>query len=81
MNDLSREWLPASMGSEWTEITLQQIIAEQDVLTKLAFPLAVVFVFLVLSAVRELVAADVDYLDRADVSVGVDHRDLVGRNG
>jgi multidrug efflux pump len=53
MNDLSREWLPASMGSEWTEITLQQIIAEQDVLTKLAFPLAVVFVFLVLSAQYE----------------------------
>ena len=53
MNGLSREWLPASMGSEWTEITLQQIIAEQDVLTKLAFPLAVVFVFLVLSAQYE----------------------------
>ncbi len=53
MNDLSREWLPASMGSEWTEITLQQIIASQDVLTKLAFPLAVVFVFLVLSAQYE----------------------------
>ncbi len=53
MNGLARQSLPESMGSEWTEITLQQIIAEQDVLTKLAFPLAVVFVFLVLSAQYE----------------------------
>jgi multidrug efflux pump len=53
MDGLTKEALPESMGSEWTEITLQQIIAEQDVLTKLAFPLAVVFVFLVLSAQYE----------------------------
>ncbi len=53
MNSLAAESLPASMGTEWTEITLQQILAEQDVLTKLAFPLAVVFVFLVLSAQYE----------------------------
>jgi multidrug efflux pump len=53
MNGLSKEWLPESMESAWTEITLQQLIAEQDVLTKLAFPLAVVFVFLVLSAQYE----------------------------
>ncbi len=53
MDGLTKEALPPSMGSEWTEITLQQIIAEQDVLTKLAFPLAVVFVFLVLSAQYE----------------------------
>jgi multidrug efflux pump len=53
MNGLAKKWLPDAMGSEWTEITLQQIIAEKDVLTKLAFPLAVVFVFLVLSAQYE----------------------------
>ncbi|HEY2146304.1 MAG TPA: efflux RND transporter permease subunit [Pirellulales bacterium] len=53
MDKLSKESLPDSMGSEWTEITLQQLIAEKDVLTKLAFPLAVVFVFLVLSAQYE----------------------------
>jgi multidrug efflux pump len=53
MNTLSKESLPESMGSEWTEITLQQLIAEKDVLTKLAFPLAVVFVFLVLAAQYE----------------------------
>ena len=53
MNELTKESLPDSMGNEWTEIALQQIIAEQDVLTKLAFPLAVVFVFLVLAAQYE----------------------------
>ena len=41
------------MGAQWTELTLQQIIADKDLLTKLAFPLAVVFVFLVLSAQYE----------------------------
>jgi multidrug efflux pump len=45
--------LPATMGFEWTELTLQQILASKDLLTKLAFPLAVVFVFLVLSAQYE----------------------------
>lgn len=53
MDELSKEALPSTMGAQWTEITLQQIIASQDVLTKLAFPLAVVFVFLVLSAQYE----------------------------
>ncbi len=41
------------MGFEWTELTLQQILASKDLLTKLAFPLAVVFVFLVLAAQYE----------------------------
>jgi multidrug efflux pump len=45
--------LPNTMGFEWTELTYQQILASKDVLTKLAFPLAVVFVFLVLSAQYE----------------------------
>jgi multidrug efflux pump len=45
--------LPATMGMEWTELTYQQILASKDLLTKLAFPLAVVFVFLVLSAQYE----------------------------
>ena len=49
MDQLSKESLPSTMGTQWTELTLQQIIASQDILTKLAFPLAVVFVFLVLS--------------------------------
>ncbi len=53
MDRLSKESLPSTMGSQWTEITLQQILAGQDIFTKLAFPLAVVFVFLVLSAQYE----------------------------
>jgi multidrug efflux pump len=53
MDSLSATALPATMGVEWTELTLQQILASKDVLTKLAFPLAVVFVFLVLSAQYE----------------------------
>lgn len=53
MNRLAGDNLPSTMGFEWTELTLQQILAEKDVLTKLVFPLAVVFVFLVLAAQYE----------------------------
>ncbi len=53
IDQLARENLPDSMGYEWTEITLQQILAGKDVFTKLVFPLAVVFVFLVLAAQYE----------------------------
>jgi multidrug efflux pump subunit AcrB len=53
MDQVSKESLPSTMKADWTEITLQQILASQDVLTKLAFPLAVVFVFLVLAAQYE----------------------------
>jgi multidrug efflux pump len=53
MDELGKAQLPASMGFEWTELTLQQLIAEKDVLTKLVFPLAVVFVLLVLAAQYE----------------------------
>jgi multidrug efflux pump len=42
-----------SFSYEWTELTLQQLIAERDLLTKLVFPLGVVFVFLVLAAKYE----------------------------
>ncbi len=53
MDRLSSQELPRSMGFEWTELTLQQIFASQDLLTKLVFPLAVVLVFLVLAAQYE----------------------------
>ncbi len=53
MDRLATEHLPSTMGYEWTELTLQQILAEKDVLTKLVFPLAVVFVLLVLAAQYE----------------------------
>ncbi|MCI0741884.1 MAG: efflux RND transporter permease subunit, partial [Gemmataceae bacterium] len=53
MNALGDASLPATLGYEWTELTYQQILASRDILTKLAFPLGVVFVFLVLSAQYE----------------------------
>jgi multidrug efflux pump subunit AcrB len=61
MDQVTRRELPRSMGSEWTELTLQQVLAadvqknlEEGALPPLlAFPLAVVFVFLVLAAQYE----------------------------
>jgi multidrug efflux pump len=53
MDGLGDTYLPATMGKEWTELTLQQILASEDLLTKLVFPLAVVFVLLVLAAQYE----------------------------
>jgi multidrug efflux pump len=53
MDQLAKDALPSTMKADWTEITLQQILAEKDLLTKLAFPLAVVLVFLVLAAQYE----------------------------
>jgi multidrug efflux pump len=53
MNTMGESQLPSTLGFEWTELTLQQNLASEDVLTKLVFPLAVVFVFLVLSAQYE----------------------------
>ncbi len=53
MEQICRKELPSGMGFEWTELTYQQIEAGKDLLTKLVFPLAVVFVFLVLAAQYE----------------------------
>ncbi len=53
MDAVGARALPSNMGYEWTELTLQQILASRDLLTKLAFPLGVVFEFLVLSAQYE----------------------------
>ena len=53
MEDIARRELPASSSFEWTEIAYQQIEASEDLLSKLVFPLAVVFVFLVLAAQYE----------------------------
>ena len=41
------------MGYEWTELSFQELLAEKDVLAKLVFPLAVIFVFMVLAAQYE----------------------------
>jgi multidrug efflux pump subunit AcrB len=53
MDKLTKQELPSGMAAEWTELTLQQIIAGADLLTKLVFPLAVLFVFLTLAAQYE----------------------------
>jgi multidrug efflux pump len=53
MDGLAANELPDTMGFEWTELTYQQILASKDLLTKLVFPLAIVFVFLVLAAQYE----------------------------
>ncbi|MBM3984715.1 MAG: multidrug efflux RND transporter permease subunit [Planctomycetes bacterium] len=53
MDALVRDTLPQTLGSEWTELTLQEILAGKDLLSKLIFPLAVLFVFLVLAAQYE----------------------------
>src|SRR5262249_39758448 len=50
MDKAAADNLPQTMGSSWTELTYQQLLADKDVFTKLAFPLAVIFVFLTLSA-------------------------------
>ncbi len=53
MEEVARNNLAQNMGFEWTELTLQQIKAGEDLINKLVFPLAVVFVFLVLAAQYE----------------------------
>jgi multidrug efflux pump len=53
MDQLAAEQLPSTIGYDWTELTYQQILASKDVLTKLVFPLGVLFVFLVLAAQYE----------------------------
>jgi multidrug efflux pump len=53
MDKLATDHLPQAMSFDWTELTYQQILASRDVFTKLVFPLAVVFVLLVLAAQYE----------------------------
>jgi multidrug efflux pump subunit AcrB len=53
MGRLADHELPAAMGYEWTDLTYQQVEAGKDPLTRLIFPLAVLFVFLVLAAQYE----------------------------
>ncbi|MEW6745647.1 MAG: efflux RND transporter permease subunit [Planctomycetota bacterium] len=53
MDRLSVEQLPTAMGHEWTELSLQEVLAAEDLLARFIFPLAVLFVFLVLAAQYE----------------------------
>ncbi len=49
MERVARRYLPAGMSYEWTDLSYQELKAEEDVLGKLVFPLAVVLVFMVLA--------------------------------
>lgn len=53
MDAVAARELPPSMSIEWTELTYLEILAGKDLLTKLVFPLGVVFVFMVLAAQYE----------------------------
>ena len=53
MERLARQVLPQGMNFEWTEINFIQVDAAKNVWNNLIFPLAVVFVFLVLAAQYE----------------------------
>ena len=53
MERLANQILPQNMGYEWTEINYIQIDAAKNIWNNLIFPLAVVFVFLVLAAQYE----------------------------
>ena len=53
MDGVARDQLPSTMGYEWTELSFQELMAEKDLLAKLVFPLAVLFVFMVLAAQYE----------------------------
>ena len=53
MERLCDEILPPGMAFEWTEINYMQIDAAKNIWNNLIFPLAVVFVFLVLAAQYE----------------------------
>jgi multidrug efflux pump subunit AcrB len=53
MEALCNEILPPGMAFEWTEINYMQIDAAKNIWNQLIFPLAVVFVFLVLAAQYE----------------------------
>jgi multidrug efflux pump len=53
MDRVAGDQLPSTMGYEWTELSFQELLAEKDLLSKLVFPLAVLFVFMVLAAQYE----------------------------
>ncbi|MCK6480309.1 MAG: efflux RND transporter permease subunit [Planctomycetes bacterium] len=53
MDRVAADALPTQLGMEWTELTLQEILASKDLLSKLVFPLAVLFVFMVLASQYE----------------------------
>ena len=51
MEQVAKQELPLTMGFEWTELSLQQILAGNT--AAIVFPLSVIFVFLALAALYE----------------------------
>ncbi len=49
MEKIAAEELPRTTAIQWTDLTFQQQLADKDLFTKLALPLSVVMVFLVLA--------------------------------
>lgn len=49
MEKIAADELPRNTVIEWTDLTYQQLLADKDLFTKLALPLSVVMVFLVLA--------------------------------
>jgi multidrug efflux pump len=52
-DESARNLLPNTLGTAWTELAFQELEAEKDLLAKIVFPLAVLFVFLVLASQYE----------------------------
>jgi multidrug efflux pump len=52
-DESARNLLPNTLGTAWTELAYQELEAEKDLLAKIVFPLAVLFVFLVLASQYE----------------------------
>src|SRR5262249_2479965 len=53
LDALAQRELPEGMRIEWTDLSFQEVEANQDILTRLVFPLGLTFVFLVLAALYE----------------------------
>ena len=53
LDRVAGQQLPTTMGYQWTELSFQELEAAKDTLSKLIFPLAVLFVFMVLAAQYE----------------------------
>ena len=80
MEEIAKQELPPGMGYQWTELTLQQILAGNTApfVFALGEPLRLPRP---LRAVRELVAAARDHPDRADVPPERHRRHLARRHG
>ena len=79
MEEIARQELPTAMSFEWTELTLQQILAGNTAV--FVFALGALFVFLVLAAQYESWSLPLrHHPDRAHVPAGRDRRRVARRD-